>query len=50
MSRLIDPDDSVLVIIDVQADFLDRVEDETKAGLLERIAFLALSARSAASR
>jgi len=45
MSRLIDPDDSVLVIIDVQADFLDRVEDETKAGLLERIAFLALSAR-----
>jgi nicotinamidase-related amidase len=45
MSSLIDPDDSVLVIIDVQADFLARVEDETKAGLLERIAFLAESAR-----
>ena len=45
MSNLIDPDDSVLVIIDVQADFLARVEDETKAGLLERIAFLAESAR-----
>ena len=46
MSNLIDPDDSVLVIIDVQVDFLARVEDETKAGLLERIAFLAESARS----
>jgi len=45
MSLLIDPDDSVLVIIDVQADFLDRVEDATKHGLLERIAFLAESAR-----
>jgi len=42
---LIDPDDCVLVIIDVQADFLARVEDETKDGLLERIAFLALGAR-----
>lgn len=45
MGNLIDPDDSVLVIIDVQADFLDRVENETKAGVLERIAFLAGSAR-----
>lgn len=45
MSLLIDPDDSVLVIIDVQADFLARVEDETKHGLLERIAFLTESAR-----
>jgi len=42
---LIDPDDCVLVIIDVQADFLARVEDETKDGLLGRIAFLALGAR-----
>ena len=45
MSRLIDPDDSILVVIDVQADFLARIEDETKAGLLERIAFLVESAR-----
>ena len=45
MAALIDPDDSVLVIIDVQADFLARVEDATKHGLLERIAFLAESAR-----
>lgn len=45
MGLLIDPDDCVLVIIDVQADFLARVEDETKDGLLERIAFLALGAR-----
>lgn len=45
MSRLIDPDDCVLVVIDVQADFLARIEDETKAGLLERIAFLVESAR-----
>ena len=45
MGLLIDPDDCVLVIIDVQADFLARVEDATKDGLLERIAFLALGAR-----
>lgn len=45
MGLLIDPDDCVLVVIDVQADFLARVEDETKDGLLERIAFLALGAR-----
>ncbi|MGA0122729.1 MAG: isochorismatase family protein [Gaiellales bacterium] len=45
MTLLIDPDDCVLVIVDVQADFLARVEDATKAGLLERIAFLALGAR-----
>ena len=45
MAQLIDPVDCVLVIIDVQADFLARVEDEAKLGLLERIAFLAESAR-----
>ncbi len=42
MSRLIDPVDSVLVIIDVQEVFLDRVEEETKHGLIERITFLTL--------
>ena len=42
---LIDPDDSVLVVIDVQADFLDRIEAEVCDGLVERIGFLALSAR-----
>ena len=35
MPHLIDPDQSVLVIIDVQADFLARVEDETEDCLLE---------------
>ena len=47
MSLLIDPDDSVLVVVDVQADFLDRVDAEVRDGLVERIAFLALSARFA---
>lgn len=46
MGLLIDPDDCVLVVIDVQADFLARVDDGIKEGLLERIAFLALGARS----
>ena len=45
MGLLIDPDDCVLVVIDVQADFLARVDDPIKHGLLERIAFLALGAR-----
>lgn len=45
MGSLIDPADSVLVVIDVQGDFLARVEDETKDGLLERIVFLVESAR-----
>ncbi len=36
--RLIDPDDSLLVIIDVQPAFLDRVEPKTGAGLVERVA------------
>jgi nicotinamidase-related amidase len=45
MGALIDPDDSVLVVIDVQADFLARVDDDVQDGLVERIAFLAESAR-----
>lgn len=45
VSRLIDPDDSVLVLVDVQAGFVDRVEPERTTGLLDRIAFLARSAR-----
>jgi nicotinamidase-related amidase len=45
VSLLVDPDDSVLVIVDVQAGFVERVEPERRAGLVERIAFLAQSAR-----
>ena len=47
MSLLVDPDDSVLVVVDVQADFLARIEPEVRDGLVERIAFLVLSARFA---
>ena len=45
MARLIDPADSVLIVIDVQPDFLTRVQPELKDGLIERIAFLAGTAR-----
>ena len=45
MARLIDPADSVLIVIDVQPDFLGRVQPELKDGLIERIAFLAGTAR-----
>ena len=45
MGRLIDADDCVLILVDVQEGFLERVEPEAKAGLIERIAFLTLSAR-----
>lgn len=45
MSRLVDPADSILIVIDVQEGFLDRVEPERRHGLLERIAFLAATAR-----
>ena len=45
MGRLVDSDDSVLVLVDVQPKFLDRVEDGNADGLVERIAFLVLSAR-----
>ena len=47
MSLLVDPDDSVLVVVDVQADFLARIEPAVRDGLVERIAFLVLSARFA---
>ena len=45
MTRLIEADDSVLLVIDVQPDFVDRVEEERSAGLVDRIAFLAQTAR-----
>ncbi|HEU0193414.1 MAG TPA: isochorismatase family protein [Gaiellales bacterium] len=43
--RLVDPGDSLLAIVDAQAGFLDRVDDDARAGVVERIAFLAASAR-----
>lgn len=43
--RLVDPGDSLLAIIDAQDGFLDRVDDDARAGVVERIAFLAASAR-----
>jgi nicotinamidase-related amidase len=45
MGLLIDPDDCVLVIVDAQPGFLDRVEEDGRAGVIERIAFVALGAR-----
>jgi nicotinamidase-related amidase len=45
MSRLVDPEDSVFAIVDVQEHFLDRVEHDVREGVVERIAFLAVSAR-----
>src|SRR5262249_12646944 len=45
MGRLVDPDDCVLVAIDVQPRFVERVDPDARAGLVERIAFLAVSAR-----
>ena len=50
MARLIDPDDSVLIVIDVQPDFLTRVQPERKDGLIERIAFLAAPPGTSGSR
>jgi nicotinamidase-related amidase len=47
MALLIDPADSVLIVIDVQQDFLARVEPELRDGLIERIAFLAGTGRHA---
>src|SRR5215469_6823370 len=43
--RLIDPDHSLLLAIDVQEGFLERVDGSAGEGLVARIAFLALSAR-----
>ena len=45
MGRLIDPDDSLLLVVDVQEGFLERVDGPPAEGLIERIGFLALSAR-----
>jgi nicotinamidase-related amidase len=45
MGRLIEADDCVLVLVDVQEGFLERVEPEARSGLVERIAFLTVSAR-----
>lgn len=45
VSHLIDPADSVLVIVDLQAGFIERVEPDRSDGLVDRIAFLARSAR-----
>jgi nicotinamidase-related amidase len=47
MAHLIDPADSVLIVIDVQHEFLARVQPELQDGLIERIAFLAGTARHA---
>jgi len=47
MSRLLEANDSVLLVIDFQPDFVDRVEVDRRAGMVERIAFLAATARHA---
>ena len=47
MSTLVVAQDSVLVVIDVQPAFVDRVEAPRRDGLVERIAFLAATARHA---
>lgn len=47
MARLLDPADSVLIVIDVQQEFLARVQPDLSDGLIERIAFLAIAARHA---
>ncbi len=44
-SRLIDVDDSVLVLVDVQANFLDKLPEAESAILLERICWLTGVAR-----
>jgi len=45
MTQLIDSDDCVLVLVDVQPGFAERIEPQTRDGILERIAFLATAAR-----
>lgn len=45
LSALLDASDCVLAVIDVQEGFLERVEPEVSAGLLERVVLLATSAR-----
>jgi len=44
MARLIDANDSVLLVIDVQPAFLDRVEEVRREGFIDRIGFLAATA------
>lgn len=45
MGLLIDPDDCLLLVIDTQPGFVERVTGPAAEGLIERIAFLALGAR-----
>jgi nicotinamidase-related amidase len=45
VSPLIDPDDCVLVLVDVQPGFLARVEPPGRDGVVERIGFLVRAAR-----
>jgi nicotinamidase-related amidase len=40
VSRLVDPDDCALVLVDVQDGFLARIPAEERAGVVGRIAFL----------
>jgi nicotinamidase-related amidase len=42
---LLDRDDSVLVVVDVQAGFLDKVDADTAADVVDRIRWLVLVAR-----
>ena len=42
---LLDRDDSVLIVIDAQAGFLDKVDADTAADVVDRIRWLALVAR-----
>ena len=45
MTALIDRADCVLLLVDVQPGFLERIEPRGRAGIIERMAFLAASAR-----
>ena len=45
MSLLIDPDDCVLLLVDVQEQFIAKVDGLETSGFIERIAFLAAAAR-----
>jgi nicotinamidase-related amidase len=40
VSRLIDPDDCALVLVDVQDGFLERVPEDVRTGMVGRTAFL----------
>jgi len=45
VSRLIDPNDCALVLVDVQEGFLARIPADVSAGMVGRIAFLVHAAR-----